>query len=1548
MPPKRQVIPEPDENNITTPSTLVGPSDSRANKYLRKSRTSRRPIAEPPPQPSPDQFLQPTARRLFSQGSSQRRREGSGIKSAETSPYVLGNNNGRAHGEMSSGRLAGLQDHGNSVQGTHNLPPAPFIPNTPTPFGFRATMQISTPNIANTPSAISTSAQYTPSRQNPNRYSALRDEAIEMAGMNANDEYDLPMRPATNEEEIANLEEIDQINPAHFNIATPEPSSDIPADEPRTPPESPARTPNRSPSRQPTVTEPEDEEMVDATDPAASTPTDPLPLGSPNSDKDMDMEEPSPTSGQTPNPAPPDKPPSPPPPDPPPAPPAVDLQGKDVTKTQAATYTWKHKHSISDQVYQELIDMQTQLWYEVRELPASATTLKTYASCIPTQSIKTETVRVAVSKGFSNSKKPWATMYRFSVKDTIHRMLSNKEVVDQSHFGPRVEPCDKKATEVHHGSLVGSSVLCCPSLYPLRTRTSYTNEPLDSGEVKGDFIMPGKYYKMKIKDPLNSGAAIDFDVRVTQVFLKEPPATKRQQKNGKQGGKKKTPARENRDEGPANEDTRRYPMLRKYADKDLSVKIQPVLTNTKQLPLFGIARDDDRFNFEEEDEHGGKTAYILDHEYDTTISRLLALSSIRVDRTKHNLDDIEVLPNVFDTDKKKKKKKPKQQKQQKPSKKTNARGRVRKQPESSRTSRTTRSQTRSPTPTASQNSDTGEDSGSGTEGSATAGGGSDEEQGYDFNEGVPEAEELSEFPIVTDEPIDVTGSHVIRYIITPEDTSRWDHEMFMRPPRVRGGLGPAELHEESRSLRRQNQRLAKKYRETKLKVRFERLVHAGHLRETLAEIEFRNGEFTWEDLQASQDGLQPPRVGVSVDFYVDKFGVFRTTHRSAGGIYTTLLNLNFHGRDQPRNHACQGFLPNGCEFHNGGKAILKEYASLAKGEEMDINGVKCIVHVKLLSMSCDMAEANGIAGVKGSSANTCCRFCFASKLQTGDESFFHKKKWTKLVMARNLHLVERFRREWIEPRRPIVMIHGPEFDPYIQIPVDIAHCEQKGIGMVAIKNMMEKVFSEVGKQEFTKAFTSHPLPTNVSKIVNPAYHSKRLLMHQVSTLISCMPFILRRMDLSKGVFQTSIFEHFQNTYPERLGGWDSETIMDFLIEAHLVFAKSSWFVFKRELTIPKDYNSIEASLFESRRLLMEFYQPLEKTDALYRRSKTGKEFLVDRRGGTVRHLPNFHQADHMKDTALRYGTLLNVSCSVGELVHKLFKQLVPHTNYLDLERSFMKYWALMDALRFIIDCLPQHKWHYHLLQLRTQVPSLMSGYFFGQIARFSDDGDWAQNRNGLASRLAFMKEDRFPELYFGAQLDGRKVNQLNYPMNLAHLGPDDPTITGLTFAYESYGFPKGSVILTASFIAYTPEGKKKFLPKLTWWASISFFDTIRESRQRLRRGDVITIDEAADSAEGFAESYAKVLGICTHSFRGTNYVFLYIEWLIKKGRDNENTSDNSQSNNRRHLTHPPRRVEPPTSNGRIEDSESESSSSEEDEGETQQRHESIGMGELEV
>ncbi|RPA73174.1 hypothetical protein BJ508DRAFT_334297 [Ascobolus immersus RN42] len=1241
------------------------------------------------------------------------------------------------------------------------------------------------------------------------------------------------------------------------------------------------------------------------------------------------------------------------------------------TKTQKIFFTWKHKNQIGDGAFQELMHIIRDGHIVIDELPFSATTLKAYSDFLPLQKLYTHRVKQLVSKGFSNTRSRYTNMYTFSIEASLQRMLSNKEIYDQASFGPGVKLSNnKKATEVWHGELVRGSVVAVPQLYPQKSstddyvhpggcyRSDIRNPFIERSSlpivtrVTGLFIFDSGGRKMTVDSTYDreelwvsvqpvitkeselrlfglreSSELFDFsdprtcyllnreyDMKLSRLGRKvdiyfdrsqhdldevlppddKPPPKPRKKraapkrKKGPTKGKGASNPTKNANSNSGGTKRKRQTQQRPSASAKrsktagLGSKKAPVAVDENASTMTARAtRATTRSQLRQESVATSRDT----SDHNTTGDRRASVEDSEEDYQdgEGSVAGDEIDESEYESD------------QQAP-------------PEAlvleieTALPRLTQAQLLELgfEPPAFEGEDIEMDDG------IDEGHISEEDPDEDY---ISHVRGIMQIPIVSDETVDESAAEgVVRLLIIPEKGSIFDNDLFVRELTVVTEQNQDQIY--NRSLRRDDIRLKSKYeKDSGIITKVVRLIHCGHLRETLCELEMRRKEFTWDELEKSKRGELPTRVGLMMDFYCDKFGVFRTTHRSSGGLYTTLLNLNYRGRDQPRNHSCVGFIPNGTSFQGGAIQILREFGELAKGKRMQIQGKEFIVHVKLMSTTSDMAEANELAGVNNSQSNTCCRFCFAPRTVTGDEGAFLKDNWIRVVLERNVHLCERFRREkddkslnklGLVRRRPVLETCGPAFDPFIQIPVDISHSEQKGIGMLSIKNMMERIFSTAGKEEFTRRFTEHSFPTNVSRMVNPTFHHKRLHMHEVTTLLASMPFILKKMDTSLNIFRPSIFDKYTDRYPEIGRTWTTEDVMNYMVELHISMARSNMYCFKREMG-EEDYTGLQEALFESRRLLHEFYAPFEKTGPAIRRSANGREFIYDKVGGTIRHLPNYHQADHMQASARRYGTLLNVSCSIGELVHKLFKQLVPHTNYMDMEKSFCRYWNIMDTLRHIIDCVPDHPWYDDMVNLRKSIPSLMSGYFFGQIARFSEEGAWVQNSKGQAAKLTLMKDPRFPDLFFGARIKDGDAN-LQFPTKLYGRGLDDEVIRGLVMAYESYGLHQGDLILTKDFSVreIDAEGvvKRRVLAKakLKWWESLSYYDTTKESSQRIRRGDILSISEKAAAKArkftDFTDAYGKLLGICTHNNKGTNYVFCYIEWMSPKWRIDQRTDPN--------------------------------------------------------
>jgi hypothetical protein len=121
---------------------------------------------------------------------------------------------------------------------------------------------------------------------------------------------------------------------------------------------------------------------------------------------------------------------------------------------------------------------------------------------------------------------------------------------------------------------------------------------------------------------------------------------------------------------------------------------------------------------------------------------------------------------------------------------------------------------------------------------------------------------------------------------------------------------------------------------------------------------------------------------IAIQIYTDKFGIFRTTHRNAGGIYMSILNLPLNLRSQLKNWLLLGFTPYGSSFEDTIVPIFRQLKDFQFGKLIKLpSGHRIILSVKLLYTCCDMPESNDLAGVKRQSSLKLCQFCFIDKEQ---------------------------------------------------------------------------------------------------------------------------------------------------------------------------------------------------------------------------------------------------------------------------------------------------------------------------------------------------------------------------------------------------------------------------------------------------------------------------------------------------------------------------------------------------------------------------------------
>lgn len=96
------------------------------------------------------------------------------------------------------------------------------------------------------------------------------------------------------------------------------------------------------------------------------------------------------------------------------------------------------------------------------------------------------------------------------------------------------------------------------------------------------------------------------------------------------------------------------------------------------------------------------------------------------------------------------------------------------------------------------------------------------------------------------------------------------------------------------------------------------------------------------------------------------------------------------------------------------------------------------------------------------------------------------------------------------------------------------------------------------------------------------------------------------------------------------------------------------------------------------------------------------------------NLPNLHINRHLVDHARNYGTCVNMAVGTKEMVHRIFKDIVPHTNKRDLELALLRQINTLQTLRYLVnggsDNQDQQSAIFTNIMLDSKLKLLLSGW----------------------------------------------------------------------------------------------------------------------------------------------------------------------------------------------------------------------------------------------
>jgi hypothetical protein len=116
-----------------------------------------------------------------------------------------------------------------------------------------------------------------------------------------------------------------------------------------------------------------------------------------------------------------------------------------------------------------------------------------------------------------------------------------------------------------------------------------------------------------------------------------------------------------------------------------------------------------------------------------------------------------------------------------------------------------------------------------------------------------------------------------------------------------------------------------------------------------------------------------------------------------------------------------------------------------------------------------------------------------------------------------------------------------------------------------------------------------------------------------------------------------------------------------------------------------------------------------------------------------------HVNVHLLQHARNFATLVNTAVGVKEMVHRTFKERVPHTNRKVIELDLTRQYNTIQALRHLIDGCKDHRFNERTNTLKNlskdpKLHTILSGWYATENSSIMDAD---QNENSEGTNLMF-------------------------------------------------------------------------------------------------------------------------------------------------------------------------------------------------------------------
>ncbi|CAG8659614.1 3948_t:CDS:2, partial [Paraglomus occultum] len=194
-----------------------------------------------------------------------------------------------------------------------------------------------------------------------------------------------------------------------------------------------------------------------------------------------------------------------------------------------------------------------------------------------------------------------------------------------------------------------------------------------------------------------------------------------------------------------------------------------------------------------------------------------------------------------------------------------------------------------------------------------------------------------------------------------------------------------------------------------------------------------------------------------------------------------------------------------------------------------------------------------------------------------------------------------------------------------------------------------------GESEWLYHWKSIEKPPRWSKLPNPILHRQSFMFSDIFRLAMLMPFILKRFLTWRHIKSDAL-----TLIKERLNLSRVDQVATRVLQVWVTEAKTLKLAFSVTMDT-NAYKALEKTLREQSRLLTEVFP---------------EDFA---------NVPNLHLNVHLPQHAKNFATLVNTSVGVKEMVHRIFKGVVGHTNHKSIELDLIKRYNTVQALRHLVD-----------------------------------------------------------------------------------------------------------------------------------------------------------------------------------------------------------------------------------------------------------------------